>query len=287
MQTFLPFPSFDESARVLDGPRLGKQRVETLQILRALVVPTYGWQRHPAVMMWRGYVPALTAYGLAMVRAWTDRGYADSVGDQLLEFAPEVGGRQQAWLGEQGLLPPWLGDPLLHESHRSRLIAKDPDIYRTLFPGTPEGLDYVWPGGEVPADPPGEHGIWVLRVDELEPWRSTGLLALTAADPRGGRGTRAWGEQLRAFEDELVPGVVVGVLSADQPDRLHLAVVTGGAAPATVEGVDHTAVTARFEGNLERRALPVPAVLQNPRRFFHVRLVAPVAALTGAQEDPE
>jgi hypothetical protein len=93
MQTFLPFPSFDESARVLDSPRLGKQRVETLQILRALIVPTYGWQRHPAVMMWRGFVPALTAYGLATVRAWTDRGHADSVGEQLLEFAPEVDGR--------------------------------------------------------------------------------------------------------------------------------------------------------------------------------------------------
>ena len=79
MQTFLPFASFDESARVLDSPRLGKQRVETLQILRALIVPTYGWQRHPAVGMWRNHVPALTAYGLAMTKAWTDRGFADSV----------------------------------------------------------------------------------------------------------------------------------------------------------------------------------------------------------------
>ena len=286
MQTFLPFPSFDESARVLDGPRLGKQRVETLQILRALVVPTYGWQRHPAVTMWRGYVPALTAYGLAMVRAWTDRGFADTVADQLLEFAPEVAGMSQAWLAEQRLLPRWLGDPLLHESHRSRLIAKDPDVYRTLFPGTPEGLEYVWPGGEPPADPPIEHGLWVLRVDSLEPWRTYELLGLTANDPRG-RVTPAWRAQLRAFEDELVPGIVVGVLSAEEPDLLHLALVSGGASPATVKGVDYTAVSARFEGNLERRALPVPAVLQNPRRFFHVRLVSPLAALTGDQEEPE
>lgn len=284
MQTFLPFPSFDESARVLDTPRLGKQRVETLQILRALVVPTYGWQRHPAVTMWRGFVPALTAYGLAMVRAWTDRGFADSVADQLLEFAPEVAGRSQSWLAEQRLLPPWLGDPLLHESHRSRLIAKAPDLYRTLFPGTPEGLEYVWPGGEAPAEPTAEHGIWVLRLDEPEPWRTYELLGLPAVDPRG-RVTPAWRQQLRAFEDELVPGVVVGVLTAEQPDLLHLALVTGEAAPATVDGADFTAVSARFEGNLERRALPVPAVLQNPRRFFHVRLVTSLDALVGEPEE--
>jgi hypothetical protein len=281
MQTFLPFPSFDESARVLDGPRLGKQRVETLQILRAQIVPTYGWQRHPAVMMWRGFVPALTAYGLATVRAWTDRGHADTVRNQLLEFAPEVDGRPQSWLAERGLLPPWLGDEAVHESHRSRLIAKAPEIYRPLFPGTPEGLDYVWPPGSPPDESPTEHGVWVLRVSALEPWRRYGLLGLPAVDPRG-RVTPAWRQQLRAFEDELVPGVAVGVLAEEQPALLHLAEVTGAAAPATVDGVGYTAVSARFEGNLERTALPVPAVLQNPRRFFHVRLVSSIDALVGA-----
>lgn len=284
MQTFLPFPSFDESARVLDQARLGKQRVETLQVLRALVVPTYGWQNHPVTAMWRGYVPGLTAYGLATVRAWTDRGYADTVGPQLVEFAPEVVGRSQEELAAQGLLPPWLGDPALHESHRSRLIAKDPGFYRPLFPGTPEDLDYVWPGGQAPHEPPSEHGLWVLRVDTLEPWHGYELLGLPVVDPRG-KVTPAWRQQLRAFEDELVPGAVVGVLAADQPDLLHLAEVTGPAAPATIDGVPFTAVSARFEGNLDRAALPVPAVLQNPRRFFHVRLVSPVAAIIGDGEE--
>ena len=285
MQTFLPYPSFDESARVLDQARLGKQRVETLQVLRALVVPTYGWQRHPVTTMWRGHVPGLVAYGLATVRAWTDRGYADAVGDQMLEFAPEVAGRTQAELAAQGLLPPWIGDPAVHESHRSRLIAKAPEYYRPLFPGTREGLEYVWPAGPAPL-PAAEdgHGLWVLRLETLEPWRGYDLLGLPATDPRG-RVTPAWRHQLRAFEDELVPGVVVGVLTAEQPDLLHLAEVTGEAAPATVDGVEHTAVSARFEGNLDRRALPVPAVLQNPRRFFPVRLVTPLAALLGDTEE--
>jgi Pyrimidine dimer DNA glycosylase len=42
MQTFLPYPDFVACARVLDSRRLGKQRVEALQILRALLVPDYG-----------------------------------------------------------------------------------------------------------------------------------------------------------------------------------------------------------------------------------------------------
>lgn len=36
VNTFLPYPSFEESARVLDWRRLGKQRVEAQQILRVL-----------------------------------------------------------------------------------------------------------------------------------------------------------------------------------------------------------------------------------------------------------
>jgi hypothetical protein len=36
LQTFLPYPDFAESAAVLDRMRLGKQRVETLQIAQAL-----------------------------------------------------------------------------------------------------------------------------------------------------------------------------------------------------------------------------------------------------------
>jgi hypothetical protein len=49
VQTFLPYPDFAASAAVLDTKRLGKQRVETVQVLRGLTLPTYGWRHHPAV----------------------------------------------------------------------------------------------------------------------------------------------------------------------------------------------------------------------------------------------
>ncbi|GAB3960278.1 hypothetical protein GCM10029978_009170 [Actinoallomurus acanthiterrae] len=64
MQTFLPYADFAATARVLDPRRLGKQRVEALQVLRGLTVPGYGWRHHPAVRMWAGYEEALTRYGL-------------------------------------------------------------------------------------------------------------------------------------------------------------------------------------------------------------------------------
>jgi len=54
MQTFTPYSDFEESLRTLDLKRLGKQRVEVIQIVRALTVPGYAWSSHPAVLMWRG-----------------------------------------------------------------------------------------------------------------------------------------------------------------------------------------------------------------------------------------
>jgi hypothetical protein len=55
MQTFLPFADFADSAASLDPRRLGKQRVEVLQIVRAITWPKYGWRNHPAANMWRGF----------------------------------------------------------------------------------------------------------------------------------------------------------------------------------------------------------------------------------------
>src|SRR5215210_5215205 len=148
MQTFLPVADFDESARLLDSPRLGKQRVETLQVLRALELPDYGWVSHPVVRMWRGRTAALVVHGRAMVRQWRDRGFADSTDTLIAEFAPEHAGASQADLAAAGLLPSWVGDEELHRSHRSNLLAKDAGFYGPAFaerfPAEPAGLPYKW-----------------------------------------------------------------------------------------------------------------------------------------------
>src|ERR1700712_751929 len=133
VQTFLPYPDFVDALAVLDSPRLGKQRVETLQILRALVFPEYGWRNHPAVRMWRGRLPALGLYGLTSVAQWERRGFADTTASPIAEFPPEVAGANQAELAACGDLPGWLGDDRLHRSHRSKLLNKDPEHYGKYF----------------------------------------------------------------------------------------------------------------------------------------------------------
>src|SRR3954466_3844611 len=110
MQTFLPVADFAESARLLDSPRLGKQRVETLQILRAIELPDYGWANHPAVLMWRGRTPGPGSHRAPLARIWRERGFADTTETLIGEFAPEVVGVPQQELAAAGLLPSWVGD---------------------------------------------------------------------------------------------------------------------------------------------------------------------------------
>ncbi|MFF3504696.1 MSMEG_6728 family protein [Streptomyces sp. NPDC003247] len=152
MQTFLPYPDFAASAAALDPRRLGKQRVETLQVLRGLTVPGYGWRHHPAVRMWTGYEEALVRYGLQMCDAWTATGRADTCAASLVTGFPGrragAGIRTQEQLAEDGELPPWLGDPAFHRSHRSALVRKDPVFYLPLFPDVPDDLPYVWPASD-------------------------------------------------------------------------------------------------------------------------------------------
>lgn len=152
MQTFLPFPGFTETARVLDQRRLGKQRVETIQVLRGLTVPGYGWRRHPAVRMWTGYEEALVRYGLDICAVWCGTGRQDTCAATLMADLVHATGcvepRLQEELGIAGELPPWLGDPDFHRSHRSSLLRKDPGHYGPHFPGVPDDLPYVWPASD-------------------------------------------------------------------------------------------------------------------------------------------
>jgi hypothetical protein len=129
MQTFLPYADFAASAAALDRQRLGKQRVEVLQLLKG------SWPNHPASKMWRGHRLALVQYGLAVCAEWRRRGYADTCTTKIAAFIPPA---------DMGL-PSWLGDPAFHLSHRSNLVRKLPEHYGPMFPGVPANLPYVWP----------------------------------------------------------------------------------------------------------------------------------------------
>jgi Pyrimidine dimer DNA glycosylase len=152
MQTFLPSPDFGESARILDVRRLGKQRVEAIQVLRALLVPGYGWRHHPAAAMWSGYEEALVRYGLEVCAVWCQAKNADTCAatlvDDLVRGTGIEGARTQPKLAAAGELPPWLGDEAFHRSHQSALVHKDPEHYRRHFPDVPDDLPYVWPASD-------------------------------------------------------------------------------------------------------------------------------------------
>ena len=139
MQTFLPYEDFAQSAKSLDRTRLGKQRVETLQIMKALVDPSYGWQNHPAVKMWRGYEWALYQYQVAICEEWTNRGYKDTCLTKTFVVIDEAG------IPLNPSMPPWLGNENIHRSHRSNLVRKMPEHYALQFDDVDGTLPYVWP----------------------------------------------------------------------------------------------------------------------------------------------
>lgn len=170
MQTFLPYPDFRESARVLDNKRLGKQRVECLQILQTLAIGPYQkllpkqskfefdkwascsheefislpkkqrrrtpWYNHPACRMWRGHEDSLRDYATVICLEWKRRGFHDTC-------LPKIQSLRKPSLMFFG--PHWLGNKEFHASHRSNLLRKDFAWYSQFGWTEPTTLEYVWP----------------------------------------------------------------------------------------------------------------------------------------------
>ena len=131
MQTFLPFNSIEQTVKCLDWKRLGKQRVEALQILNCLSNKSIGWKNHPAVKMWKGKEAFLGFYMNACLSEWMIRGYKNNM--ILFEEASSEN-------------PPiWFGDDRVHSSHRSNLLRKDSVYYAKFGWSEPADLPYAWP----------------------------------------------------------------------------------------------------------------------------------------------
>jgi hypothetical protein len=148
MQTFLIAHSHYKTARDLDDKRLGKQRVETKQILRALEGQTKGWVNHPATKMWEGCEYALAVYGWIMCNEWTHRGFKDTLTKYFVE--------RQAYyiklnkLFGKPLAEPWWMEDLetygnVIQSHRSNMLRKNPDFYGKYSWKVSNDLPYMWP----------------------------------------------------------------------------------------------------------------------------------------------
>lgn len=141
MQTFIPFGSdFDSNAKILDRQRLGKQRVECLQILRTISGINLGWKNHPAVRMWEGYDLALASYGIAICNEWTSRGYKDTCAAKITDIVID-----EFTISDGVVMPPWIDDLEILISHRSNLIRKKPGWYGLIWPEVPSDIPYKWP----------------------------------------------------------------------------------------------------------------------------------------------
>lgn len=259
MQTFLPYSDFRSSAAVLDPLRLGKQRVETYQILRALTWPTYGWKNHPAVRMWRGFTPALVTYGLAICDAWEAAGRADATRSALLHF---TGGKVPQWqqLYECGQLPPWIGSDDVHRSHQAALVRKDPARYRPFFPDVPEDLPYTWPEAVFPRWPVRRGGLDPMSIQEA--MTLLGLTELTDAQVDAVAAVRAGKDATIAGPTAVSTAVLAGLCMPGTTlwafDGPPLA--APGPAPAPAETLGRLSEpTARAPGPAELAAMAAEA----------------------------
>ena len=133
MQTFLPYDDFVLSLDCLDYRRLGKQRVESMQLLNAMKKTAGGWVNHPATKMWRGYEKALTEYMNLSIILWKDRGYKNTM--KIVDVGE---------LNDDDY-PPWFGNEKVHASHRSNLLRKDSEFYGKYNWKESPDLPYFWP----------------------------------------------------------------------------------------------------------------------------------------------
>ena len=139
MQTFVPSTNPAKCAEVLDRQRLGKQRVETLQLLKAIHTSS-GWANHPAAKMWHGHELALVDYGLAICDEWVgNRGYKDTCRDKIKAYA-------SVFKDSSDYYPAWWGDEAVHASHRANLLRKLPEWYGDFGWGEDPSDPYFWPG---------------------------------------------------------------------------------------------------------------------------------------------
>ena len=138
MQTFLPYPDFKTSLESLDDKRLGKQRVETYQLIAGLEGRltkkgkpyTKGRVNHPISQMFRDNIPALKQYLNVSIDVWVARGKNNIMEKEVID--------------EEVVMPSWFGNEELHRSHRANLLRKNTNYYGAHGWTDDSTLPYRW-----------------------------------------------------------------------------------------------------------------------------------------------
>lgn len=72
---------------------------------------SFGFVYHTATLMWLGWPDALKAYINAHIDEWVERGYENTM--------------RKYWLPDDYEMPPWVDDPLFHDTQKAALLAKE------------------------------------------------------------------------------------------------------------------------------------------------------------------
>jgi hypothetical protein len=133
--TLLPYKGYMKTAECMTDWDLKSQLWTVSNIFRG---PRF--TEHSMIPgMWKGYIFQLVCYGLSLSWHAQQRG---------LEGWPKETKHiaQFRHIKDSSSKPPWIGDPWVHRSHRSRLLGReDSEHYEPLFPGTPLKMPTIWP----------------------------------------------------------------------------------------------------------------------------------------------
>lgn len=135
MFTLLPYKGYMKSAECMTDWDLKSQLWTVANIFRG---PRF--TEHSMIPgMWKGHIFQLVCYGLSLGWHAQQRGLKGWPSDNFYIARFRT-------IKDSSSKPPWIGDPWVHRSHRSRLLGREEAAhYEPLFPGTPLKMPTIWP----------------------------------------------------------------------------------------------------------------------------------------------
>lgn len=139
LMTFHPYPDFESSVACLDDLRLKRVKENVLEILTLLSKKKKDERLPPGVRIWGGHIPALVSYGCEVCRELSRRGVP----------TPKSFQKMRDFLKGMRInaieMPAWLECKELHDSHRSRLLSRNPKLYTKMKWKVKKNLPLFWP----------------------------------------------------------------------------------------------------------------------------------------------
>jgi len=147
MQTFLPYPSYSQTAMCLDNKRLIKQILEAVQIFNVIKNPlAKGWQKHPAVNQWRNHPGQLMSYAVCMCHEYTNRF------NKIHKYDAQI--KNYLMNNMIGPSPKFRFNVNYLDNHKAILLGKDFSYYKYYWPNIHPAIKtngkwpYIWPSKE-------------------------------------------------------------------------------------------------------------------------------------------